>query len=87
MESIAERAEALRLDKGWTKTELARRTKLHHAHLYKVLSGERRNVTADTVRALAQAFGVTADYLLGLSTKKCTEEHTTHGRRHTIRRD
>ena len=67
MASVGERAEQLRKERGWTKTELARRTGLHPQHIYKVLSGERSRVEADTIVALARAFGVSADYLLGLT--------------------
>jgi transcriptional regulator with XRE-family HTH domain len=67
MESIATRVETLRLDKGWTKAELARRSHLHEQHIYKVLAGDRRNISPDTLIALARAFGVTPNDLLGWS--------------------
>ena len=35
-------------------------------HIYKVLTGQRKHGTADTLAALARVFGVSADYLLGL---------------------
>ena len=44
MEGFAERVEALRRHRGWTKAELARRTGLHTQHLYKILSGERSRI-------------------------------------------
>jgi transcriptional regulator with XRE-family HTH domain len=66
MDSIAERVDALRREKGWSKVELARRSQLHQQHIYKVLAGERKHISVDTVIALARAFGVSTDYLLGL---------------------
>lgn len=65
MDNIATRVEELRREKGWTKTELARRSDLHYQHLYKVLAGERTHISVDTVMALARAFGVTPNALLG----------------------
>ena len=69
MDSIAQRVEALRREKGWSKTELARRSQLHQQHIYKLLAGERTHISAETVIALARAFGTSADYLLGLTDK------------------
>jgi transcriptional regulator with XRE-family HTH domain len=73
MYEIAARVEALRQHKGWTKAELAKRARLHPQHIYKVLSGERSRIEAATIRALALAFTVSSDYLLGL-----TDDQTPH---------
>jgi transcriptional regulator with XRE-family HTH domain len=65
METIATRVDDLRREKGWTKRELAKRSALHYQHLYKVLAGERTHISVETVMALARAFGVTPNDILG----------------------
>lgn len=67
MESFGERVLAIRNERGWTRRELARRSGLHEVHLAKVEVGERKRVESETLIALAQAFGVSTDYLLGLT--------------------
>jgi len=64
--NIAERVEPLRIERGWTKAEVARRTGLHYMHVHKVLAGLKPRVEGETVKRLARAFGVTTDYLLGM---------------------
>ena len=64
--NIGERVGILRHAKGWTRAELARRTKLNQTHLWKIEQGQRARVEAETVRRLARAFGCTTDYLLGM---------------------
>ena len=73
MKTIATRVEDLRLEKGWSKKELAKRSKLHTQHLYKVLSGERRNLSVETITALARAFQLTPNDIIGW------EEDARHG--------
>lgn len=62
---------ALRLNAAWkqsglSKAQIAERAGMRWAQLHKILTGQRPQVSADTVRRLAQALGCTADYLLGL---------------------
>lgn len=64
--NIAHRVEQLRHEKGWTKRELARRSRVNETHLYKICAGQRPRIEAETVRRLAHAFGTTTDYLLGM---------------------
>ena len=63
---IGERVEALRLERGWTKAELSRRSNLSYMHLFKILTGKRTDVGAETVRRLSRALNVSTDYLLGM---------------------
>lgn len=65
MSNIATRVEELRREKGWSKKELATRSHLHPQHLYKVLSGERRNLSVETIIALARAFRLTPNDIIG----------------------
>jgi transcriptional regulator with XRE-family HTH domain len=67
MERFGERVLGLRGERGWSRRELARRSGLHEVHLSKVETGERKRLEADTIIALAQALGVSTDYLLGLA--------------------
>jgi transcriptional regulator with XRE-family HTH domain len=67
MDDIATRIEQLRCERGWSKATLAQRAHLHPQHIYKILSGERTRMEVKTVIALARAFEVTTDYLLGLT--------------------
>jgi transcriptional regulator with XRE-family HTH domain len=71
--SIAERVETLRKEKGWTKTELARRSGLNQMHVYKICAGIRTKIEAETIRKLARAFGTTTDYLLGMDAEDESE--------------
>jgi len=64
--NIAERLEACRKDKGWTVTEFARRAKMNQTLLWKILHGQRPQVSAVTVKRLARVLGVSTDYLLGM---------------------
>jgi transcriptional regulator with XRE-family HTH domain len=75
--NIAARVEQCRRERGWTRAELARRSRLNPTHLWKVLDGQRPRVEAETVRRLARAFGVTTDYLLGMDVADAEEEAAT----------
>lgn len=56
------------MDKGgWSQQTLALRSGVHRQQIYKLLHGERSEPRADTIRRIARALGVSADYLLGLS--------------------
>jgi len=72
--NIAERVEACRKAKGWTRSELARRAKLNPTHLWKILSGQRPRIEAVTVKSLARALRVPTDYLLGMDLEEDNEE-------------
>ena len=74
-ETIAERLEQCRKEKGWSKTELSRRTGLHIDHLWKILKGKRSKMEPDTIKKLARTFGVTTDYLLCMDIEE-TPAHT-----------
>jgi transcriptional regulator with XRE-family HTH domain len=50
-----------------TKAQIAQRAEIRWAQFQKILTGQRPQVSADTVRRLAQALNVSSDYLLGLT--------------------
>jgi len=64
---IAERVREVRKLRGWSQKELAKRAEVHHVALNRLEKGHKVAVHAETVRRLAEALRVTADYLLGLS--------------------
>jgi transcriptional regulator with XRE-family HTH domain len=62
----ANRIHELRLQNGWTQQELADKTALERKSIIRYENGQ--NIPGGrALTALAQIFGVTADYLLGLS--------------------
>ena len=67
--NIAVRVEQLRKEKGWTKRELSKRAHINETHIFKITTGQRPRVEAETVRKLAKVFGTTTDYLLGMDTE------------------
>jgi len=48
---------------GLTKAEVAEKAGIRWAQLQKILTGQRPQVSAETVRRLAQALTVSSDYL------------------------
>ena len=65
--NIAPQALAAWKQSGMTKAQLAKKAGLSWAQLQKILTGQRPQISADTVRRLALALGCTSDYLLGLA--------------------
>ena len=64
---FAARLKAARGAKGWTQTELGKRSGVHFMALSRLERGEKKDVTGATLRKLAVALDTTSDYLLGLS--------------------
>jgi transcriptional regulator with XRE-family HTH domain len=71
---LAERLRVARARKGWSQTVLAQRALLHSVQISKLERGVTKEITGSTLLALAQALGVTTDYLLGLSEKERCHE-------------
>jgi len=71
--TVAERIENLRRYRGWSKRELARRTALSYQQICKLIAGERTRLEADTIIALARAFEISTDQVLGL--QYCPHAH------------
>ena len=66
MEKFIERLKELRVEKGLTQTELSKATGLSQSALALWENGQ-RIPNALAIIALAKYFGVSADYLLGLT--------------------
>lgn len=60
---FAERLRLLRKQKNWSQTELAQRVGVHYNHLGRFERGSSRP-SADTLKKLADALGVSTDYLI-----------------------
>lgn len=54
----------LRADRGWTQTELARRSGVTQSFISALEGGRRQDAEARFVQAIAKALGVTMDGLL-----------------------
>ena len=70
--TIAERCSALRKDRDLSLQDVADRAGLSKSHIWDLESGRSRNPTVDTVLRLARAFGVSLDYMAGISNKAPT---------------
>lgn len=64
---IAKRCAELREQHGLSLQEVADRADLSKSHIWELEQGRARNPTVDTAVRLARAFGVSLDYMTGLS--------------------
>ena len=64
---IAERVRKAREWRGWSQQELARRAEIHPVVLNRLEKKHKAGVQAETIRRLAMALRVSADYLLGIT--------------------
>jgi transcriptional regulator with XRE-family HTH domain len=67
IEGIAERVRKAREYRGWSQKELATRAGIHPVVLNRLEKGHKAGVQAETIRRLAEALRVSADYLLSLT--------------------
>ena len=65
--NIARRITALREERDWKKTELARQLGISHSQVSRIESGETETLSSDILIRLAEVFDVSTDYLLGLT--------------------
>ena len=65
--NIQDRITDLREQNGWSKAELAERIGIDASRMGRIESGETKTVGDDVILALAKAFGVSTDFLLGVS--------------------
>ena len=61
---IGDKVRELRLAKGWSMARVDREANLTHGHCRLIESGRRTDVTLETARSIAEAFGVTLDELV-----------------------
>jgi transcriptional regulator with XRE-family HTH domain len=64
MLTIGKTIKQLRLERGFTQAELAKKSRLHRVGLAKIESGQRKTPDLATCRKLAKALGVDITFLL-----------------------
>ena len=62
-----QRIDQLRDEKGWMKAELAKRIGVHPSQIGRIISGDTASISSDILIGLTKEFGVSADYILGLT--------------------
>lgn len=65
--SLAQRLRMARAYRGWSQTDLARRSGVHNMQISKLERGIIHETSTGTLRALCQALGISSDYILGLT--------------------
>ena len=67
------------VEAGISKSELARRLEITPSQITRILNGDTKTKSSDILIKLTKLFGVSADYLLGITDKKeiIKEKHTT----------
>ena len=65
MEELSAKLSDLLSSHDMSQRKLSKDTGISNSTVSRILSGEMRNPTADTLVKLADYFGVTTDYLLG----------------------
>lgn len=67
------------VEAGISKSELARRMEITPSQITRILNGDTKTISSDILIKLTKLFGVSADYLLGITDKKeiIKEKHTT----------
>ena len=65
MEELSAKLSDLLASHDMSQRKLSKDTGISNSTVSRILSGEMRNPTADTLVKLADYFGVTTDYLLG----------------------
>ncbi len=72
-----QRIDQLRDEKGWMKAELAKRIGVHPSQIGRIISGDTASISSDILIGLAKAFGVSADYILGLTPVRAPKKTAT----------
>ncbi len=70
MNTIGSKIKKLRLEKDMTQEELARKADIPYATLLKIENDTVKNPTINTLQKLAQALGVSVDFLINLNSKQ-----------------
>jgi ribosome-binding protein aMBF1 (putative translation factor) len=63
LEPIGARVRRLRLDRGWSQEELARRAGVTASQITRIEAGSRQTVRGETIARYAHAFGVSRSYI------------------------
>ena len=65
--TLGERIADLREQRGWTKADLAQQVDVDASTIGRIESGETKKIGNDLILRLAKIFGVSSDFILGLS--------------------
>ena len=65
--TLGNRIKKFRHARGWTMRDLAKLSRVDHAWICRVETGERSNISLEAATRVAQALGVSLDYLAGLT--------------------
>ena len=67
------------VEAGISKSELARRLEITPSQITRILNGDTKTISSDILIKLTKLFGVSGDYLMGITDKKeiIKEKHTT----------
>ena len=63
---LGDRLKLAREKKGWSQRELGRQAHVRYATISELETGVRTAMNTDTAKRLAQALGVTMDWLIGM---------------------
>ena len=66
MEPLGKKVSRMREERDWSQAELAKRSGIMAATLSRIESGGIKNPGLDILKALAVAFGISVDYLIGV---------------------
>lgn len=72
MYGLDQKIRKLRESRGWSQADLARKAGITRSAVSTYEQGQ-RTPSADVIRCFARAFGVSADYLLGISERRAVE--------------
>ena len=65
--TLGDRIKKFRHARGWTMRDLAKLSRVDHGWICRVETGERSNISLEAATRVAQALGVSLDYLAGLT--------------------
>ena len=57
----------LRKNKGWSQEELAKQVNVSNSTISRIEKGESQKIDSDVILSIAKLFGVSTDFILGLS--------------------
>ena len=72
MYALGQKIKQLRESRGWSQADLARKAGVTRSAISTYEQGQ-RTPSADVIRCFAKAFGVSADYLLGIAERRTVD--------------
>ncbi|EFR89310.1 toxin-antitoxin system, antitoxin component, Xre family, partial [Listeria innocua FSL S4-378] len=78
MNTLSKKLEYLRNSKGWSKVEVAKRLGMKASSTYSNWEYGNREPDIDTLKRIADLYGVSVDYLLGRQKNKLVDTIAAH---------